>query len=287
MLKIARFLKIARLWRLGQFIKKVKEVLDLNPAIVRMAELLGVFVILAHWLACGMFWSGTFYQRYRTCNAGDDADCKCYLDEEDIGGKCTSTTWTTSKSFMVEGSGEVTVADMDCNMQYLMTFYWTITTMTTVGYGDISPLTFYEFFMNVLMQIAGVTVFGFMVGNMSTLASMLQGRHGQLKEKLDEIQAFLQAMDVPKNLEKRVVKDMDHLYKTPNVIIKRDIIDAVPLSLAAQVSMELFQNALHQCPIFDGIQTSAKETLYLCLKPFHVAQGDIIANPGEVGHREK
>jgi hypothetical protein len=33
-----RFLKIARLWRLGRFVSKVKEVLDLNPALVRMAQ---------------------------------------------------------------------------------------------------------------------------------------------------------------------------------------------------------------------------------------------------------
>lgn len=53
------------------------------------------------------------------------------------------------------------------------------------------------------------------------------------------LQAFLQAMDVPKTLEKRVVHDMDHLYRTPNIIIKRNIIDCVPQLLAAQVSKEV------------------------------------------------
>jgi CRP-like cAMP-binding protein len=283
MIRMMRLLKLARLWRLGIFIKKIKELLDLNPAMVRMFQLFSVFMIVAHLLACTMFYVGTEYmERNRTCS---DEGCRCYIDpkhrQDELPGQCTSVTWTTSKTFMLPGKGEWHVADMDADKQYLISFYWVITTMATVGYGDISPKAFYEYVLCVVMQIVGVTTFGFMVGNMSTLAAMLQGRQGQLKAHLDGAQAFLQSFDVPKVLEKRVIRDIEHLYKTPTQVIKRDIIDVTPLKLASEIAQELFQKALSRAPIFDIISTSAKDTLYLKLRPLHVGQGDVLVTPGE------
>jgi len=70
---------------------------------------------------------------------------------------------------------------------------------------------------------------------MTALTTMLRGRQGQLKSQLDAMRAFLQSHRVPTMLEKRVVKDMEHLSKTPNTLIKRQIIDCVPITLAAEV----------------------------------------------------
>ena len=281
-LRLLRLLKLLRLWRIGVIIKKLKDFLDIHPALVRMVQLLTIFTVLAHWLSCMLFWVGTFYNTFRVCD--DGADCYCWLQPEageDVS-NCSPVSWTISKSFVLKGKGEVAVADMDADMQYLITFYWVITTMTTVGYGDITPSTFYEFAAAVLMQVVGVTVFGFMVGNMATLSLMLQGRQGQLKQKINAFQAFLQTQGVPKPLQHRVLTDMEHFYRTPNVVIKRDIIDCVPTMLASDVARNLFQMALDKAPIFHCISHAAKQQLYLRLQPFHVAKGDILVSPGEV-----
>ena len=73
-----------------------------------------------------------------------------------------------------------------------------------------------------------------------------------------------------------------HIYQTPCINTKRQIVDCVPTELAADVAKELFKRALERVPIFDSIQASSRKALYLRLQPFHVAQNDILINRGEV-----
>lgn len=48
--------------------------------------------------------------------------------------------------------------------QYVTSFYFTITTITTVGYGDISATTFFEKVICILIMLLGVMAFSFMSG---------------------------------------------------------------------------------------------------------------------------
>ena len=47
---------------------------------------------------------------------------------------------------------------------YLTSFYYTITTITTVGYGDISASTFLEKIVSIFIMCCGVIGFSFASG---------------------------------------------------------------------------------------------------------------------------
>jgi hypothetical protein len=75
---------------------------------------------------------------------------------------------TTEKDYAgtwMEGSNNLTSSQL-----YAKSFYWTITTITTVGYGDISGTNVTEWVFGSLMMIIGVISFSFANG---TLASIL------------------------------------------------------------------------------------------------------------------
>ena len=43
--------------------------------------------------------------------------------------------------------------------------YWTMTTMTTIGYGDVTPKSWQESLITIFVELVGASVFGYMIGN--------------------------------------------------------------------------------------------------------------------------
>lgn len=58
--------------------------------------------------------------------------------------------------------------DFDKNQVYLTSFYFTVTTITTVGYGDISGATKSEKIFCILIMVIGVIAFSFASGSLAS-----------------------------------------------------------------------------------------------------------------------
>lgn len=65
---------------------------------------------------------------------------------------------------MEGGVDEMTKAD-----QYLTSFYWTVQTITTVGYGDTSINTKTEKIACIMLMIFGVVAFGLLSGSLTSI----------------------------------------------------------------------------------------------------------------------
>ncbi|CAN0049619.1 unnamed protein product, partial [Discosporangium mesarthrocarpum] len=53
--------------------------------------------------------------------------------------------------------------------RFLGSVYWSLTTLTTVGYGDISARTVEEQVYSMTVQIVGVSWYGYIVGSWATV----------------------------------------------------------------------------------------------------------------------
>lgn len=47
----------------------------------------------------------------------------------------------------------------------IMCFYFVMTTLTTVGYGDLTPKTEFEKVIGILIMIIGIAFFSYIMGN--------------------------------------------------------------------------------------------------------------------------
>ncbi len=66
----------------------------------------------------------------------------------------------------------------------MKSFYFTVTTLVTVGYGDITPVNIVENLMAVLIMLMGVMCFSFATGTISNLITSYDSQEALLKEKI-------------------------------------------------------------------------------------------------------
>ena len=109
----------------------VQDFLRIDMAFKRLFMFVCYFVMITHVVACIWLIIGSL-------DAGDE------------------------ESWMAGGVDEMSASD-----KYLTSFYFTITTITTVGYGDISASTFTEKIVCIVMMFVGVMAFSFASGSLT------------------------------------------------------------------------------------------------------------------------
>jgi voltage-gated potassium channel Kch len=75
--------------------------------------------------------------------------------------------------------------------KFLVAFYWSLQTIFTVGYGDISPVTLYERLFAMIWMIVGIGFYSYTLGNMTSIIMDFDKSHMELSDKLDVIKNYV------------------------------------------------------------------------------------------------
>ena len=165
--KLYRLVKIMRLVRVlkivkekNKFVKYINEALKISAGFERLLFFILFFLVICHIVACLWIFSARL---------------------EDF----NPETW-------VVRYGLQDLSDFEL---YLSSLYFTVTTITTVGFGDISGGTLGEKMICIVLMLFGVISFSFSTGTLSSILSNLDSSNAKLQSKL------------------RVLKDIKDEYK--------------------------------------------------------------------------
>ena len=113
---------------------------------------------------------------------------------------------STGKTWLTEYLSDVglPIGDRNNLEKYVASMYWALTTMTTIGYGDIVPKTTLERFMTTICMIIGAFVFAYGLTNVCTLLFNHNKHQVEFEGYTDELNEYLDRHNCPRPLQQRV-----------------------------------------------------------------------------------
>lgn len=176
---------------------------------------------------------------------------------------------------------EETADTSSVTRMYLMSFYWSFTTMTTVGFGDITGATGLEQSFSIIAMGIGGFTFALIVGSIGDLITKAGVAETAYVQMMGELKEFLNSKSVPNDLAVRVITFHERLYSNRTVFDEGKIMGRLPSAIRSDLVMHMFGSVLRRVPIFQNVDDAVLTDVCLELKAYHAAQGEAFTVEGE------
>jgi voltage-gated potassium channel len=165
---------------------------------------------------------------------------------------------------------------------YNKALYWTVTTLTTIGYGDIVPVTNPQRIFTMIVMIIGAGLYGYIIGNITNLLSNLDYARTLFQEKMEKIHTFLKYRKVPMELQETVFDYYKFLWENRKGYDESSIMEELPSSLRMKIALHLNKAIFEKIPLFKEASEDLIKEIVLHLKPLIYTPGDHIFEKGDM-----
>lgn len=217
-LRLFRLLKLTRILKLEVFMGHLEDSLGLPRSVFELLQVLVEVFFIGHLVAC--LWWG-------------------------MSATLSDNPWFTNPDMVYKDLTHAPVRE-----KYLFSLYFTFTTMTTVGYGDISATNPGERVLNIFIIMLGASVFGYIIANVSTILESFNRVDAVQSNRIVVIKEYLREKACPDTLETKVVAHFKHLFSITSAYDVNKIMARLPASLRDEILYFHNEIKMRHIPIF-------------------------------------
>jgi len=259
-LRLTRMLKLLRVLKLSKF-GKVLDSYNINPALVGVQKLVLEICFVAHIVSC-------FWHFLTTDDVRDDVSPDYSNDRPNPDGN----TWTTRFGYETSSLGT----------RYIASFYWTISTMLSIGYGDISGVNSSERIYCICTELVGAVLFGAVIAQVTRLIESRNPQARAFKEKMDELKAYLNEKLLPTKLKVAARDAYGYFLGRKSSFGETGIFTDLPPNLLNKLVLSIYSTEVHRIHLFKDCDENFIVKLVIHSKPFQAMPGTLIVEKGDV-----
>ncbi|XP_051944836.1 potassium voltage-gated channel subfamily H member 6-like [Hippocampus zosterae] len=252
-------LKTARLLRLVRVARKLDRYSEYGAAVLFL--LMCTFALIAHWLACIWYAIGNVE---RSTSAGIG-----WLDTlaEQLGRPYNESA---------AGSGP-SIRD-----KYVTALYFTFSSLTSVGFGNVSPNTNSEKIFSISVMLIGALMYASIFGNVSAIIQRLYSGTARYHAQMMRVREFIRFHQIPNPLRQRLEEYFQHAWSYTNGIDMNAVLKGFPECLQADICLHLNRSLLKNCKAFKGSTRGCLRALAMRFKTTHAPPGDTLVHAGDL-----
>mmetsp|Transcript_142796 Transcript_142796/g.274191 ORF Transcript_142796/g.274191 Transcript_142796/m.274191 type:complete len:531 (+) Transcript_142796:1-1593(+) len=167
--------------------------------------------------------------------------------------------------------------------EYLAALYWSMTTLTTVGYGDITPTTDGERIYTTLAMVVGGGFYGYVVGCICSMVSNSDLNSTAFYDRMELVHAWLVHHRLPLPLKKRLRRYFKVYLSEKSAVSEADIWRDLTPELQREVGEHIIHQEVMANPLFDGLSIGTTVRLQSILQKATVHPERTVVEQGEAG----
>ncbi|XP_051753832.1 potassium voltage-gated channel subfamily H member 7 isoform X4 [Ctenopharyngodon idella] len=254
-------LKTARLLRLVRVARKLDRYSEYGAAVLML--LMCIFALIAHWLACIWYAIGNVERPYLAHTIG-------WLDNLGM---------SIGKQYNVsDRSSGPSIRD-----KYVTALYFTFSSLTSVGFGNVSPNTNSEKIFSICVMLIGSLMYASIFGNVSAIIQRLYSGTARYHLQMLRVKEFIRFHQIPNPLRQRLEEYFQHAWTYTNGIdMNMEVLKGFPECLQADICLHLNTSLLQSCKAFRGATKGCLRALAMRFKTTHAPPGDTLVHCGDV-----
>lgn len=257
LLKLFKFIRILKLLRLA----KVKRLMYQLEDFIGQEIIGSLFVFLrltisgffvAHWTACIWYLVSA-------------------MDSED-----KYDTWVKYRKVWVPDGAERADA-------YVSALYWSVTTMITIGYGDIFAISYNEKICAICAMMVSCGVFAYILGNISNVVNKKNELEAVHRTRVISLNSYMKQKDLPHELRFRVRRYLDYIWEHQerNKMEEDEILELLSEPLREEIYANTRGPVFKTYELFANFNPNFPAALCAELIPEVFAPGDSVFDEGE------
>ncbi|XP_070164147.1 voltage-gated delayed rectifier potassium channel KCNH8 isoform X3 [Polyergus mexicanus] len=246
--------KLTRLLRLARLLQKMDRYSQYSAVILTMLMLF--FILVAHWLACIWY---VIAEKERLRNDKD---------------------WDLGWIHTLAEKLKISVQNVTHTESYITALYFTCSSLTSVGFGNVSANTFSEKFFSICTMLIGALMHAVVFGNVTAIIQRMYSRRSLYQTKLRDLKDFLILHQIPEELKQRMQDYFQTIWSLNHGIDIHETLKQFPEELRGDVSMHLHREIL-SLPIFETAAQGCLKLLSLHIRNNFCAPGEFLIHKGD------
>ncbi|CAG0892853.1 unnamed protein product [Darwinula stevensoni] len=175
---------------------------------------------------------------------------------------------------------EMKMEDVTIAEAYITALYFTCSSLTSVGFGNVSANTIPEKIFSICTMLIGALMHAVVFGNVTAFIQRMYARRSQYQTKLRDLKDFLHLHQIPKELKQRIQDYHQTMWSLNHGIDIHEALRELPEELRGDVSMHIHREIL-SLPIFETASQGCLKFLSLHIRTNFCAPGEYLIHKGD------
>ncbi|XP_051927537.1 potassium voltage-gated channel subfamily H member 8 isoform X1 [Hippocampus zosterae] len=259
---VVHLLKTVRLLRLLRLLQKMDRYSQHSTVVLTL--LMSMFALLAHWMACIWYIIGKMEMEANSYNW-------------DIG-------WLHELAKRLESPyyplGSANTSGPTIRSVYVASLYFTLSSLTSVGFGNVSANTDVEKIFSICVMLIGALMHALVFGNVTAIIQRMYSRWSQYHTRTKDLKDFIRVHHLPHGLKQRMLEYFQTTWSVNNGIDCNELLKDFPDELRSDITMHLNKEIL-ELSLFASASRGCLRSLSLHIKTTFCAPGEYLLREGD------